>query len=206
MVSRNASLPAFRATAINGSLPLYFGFGSPRITGKYQVWLGEPRGIYARHPKWPRDVERNDTSNARSVGCGMKSAAPSEYGGYHWNAHMPCSHNFHLNGNEWQLPSALLDLQSQGGGAVALDRPHKHRALDSSLALSLSLSLTLIHLPLRKMRGTRSMLIAVQAHMRDANQVGGNCGVALEILTLTSMIEGSASCLLDVPSACRACP
>ena len=140
MVSRSATLPAFRATAINGSLPLYFGFGSPRITGKYQVWLGEPRGIYARHPKWPRDVERNDTPHARSVGCAMKSAAPSEYGGYHWNAHMPCSHNFHLNGNEWQLPSALLDLQSQGGGAVALDRPHKHRALDSSLALSLSLS------------------------------------------------------------------
>ena len=143
MVSRNASLPAFRATAINGSLTLYFGFGSPRITGKYQVWFGEPRGIYARQSKWPRDVERNDTSNARSVGCGMKSAAPSEYGSYHWNAQMPCSHNFHLNGNEWQLPFALLDLQSQGGGAVALDQPHKHRALDSSLALSLSLSLSL---------------------------------------------------------------
>ena len=141
MVSRNASLPAFRATAINGSLPLYFGFGSPRITGKYQVWLGEPRGIYARHPKWPRDVERNDTSNARSVGCGMKSAAPSEYGGYQWNAQMPCSHNFHLNGNEWQLPLALLDVQSQGGGAVALDQPHKHCALNS-LSLSLSHSFT----------------------------------------------------------------
>ena len=75
----------------------------------------------------------------------MKSAAPREYGGYHWNAHMPCSHNFHLNGNEWQLPFALLDLQSQGEGRLHWTN-HTNIARWTPLSRSLSLSLSFIYL------------------------------------------------------------